>query len=799
MGNALPMGTQGGGPWGRWLAYAAAAVLVAAFVALLFQWEAGEAPLIDEAQDALVWLAVALAGGALALGAWWRERRDVAAREALAREDERRRGEQRVEQERAAREDETAKLHSELEVMQEDLRDRDRELDSERREAEKFRARDARERDINRQLRRKMAELQEAHGSLGSWRDVPTLILQTAMALTEAEKGVLLTREDEDGDGDLDLAAFVGFDSDAEHSTLVQRFAHEVVEADSTVREDEPGSGDAAADAEIRNLVAIPIYVRDDFSGVIVCANREGGFEELGDEVLLAMGDQAGAILQNARLHHELRGSYLATVSMLAEAIQAKDPFLRGHSEEVSGYVTGVAQRLDIEGKRRERLVFGSLLHDVGKIGISERILHKPDRLTPEEFAIIQLHPRIGYRLLEQVPALRPIAPAILHHHERYDGSGYPTGLVGEQIPLEARIVAVADAFSAMTADRPYRARMSLEDACCELERNAGTQFDPEIVRIFTEEVRCHPPRSDDPLAAALDDAELQIHRAGDEPVLGAAAIALTDSLTLLYSHRYLHEAAAAEAQRSLIQHQPFAVVLACLEDVPRVNAEQGYAEGDTLIRRAARSLSSLALRRGGTACREAGVVLGLLVPGDRAPDLATLEHEVTEALDDVGGVIVAAAGWQDGRRRRCGHRPGALGARRPRRRGLRIHCLHSPSPPAPWRSGYAAACKAVYTGSIPVGASYIRPKLPVGAPWVMLPKTSLSPVDRIEPPAVAWRPCLLCWISLREMRTTEPVPVERMPTPGPGLLGSRPLSETADAMTLSNAVHRSSCWRRGR
>jgi diguanylate cyclase (GGDEF)-like protein len=658
----------------------AAAVLLAALVALLVQWEVGTARLIDEATDALAWLAVALVGGSLALGAWWRERRETAAREQEARADERRRAEgaleaeraareeavraeqerrarelqaerdraaaevagererataeleaereraaARVEEERSARQDETAKLSKELEVMQEDLRDRDLELDRERRQAEKFRARDARERDSNRQLRREMAELQAEHGSLGAWRDVPTLILQTAVALTDAEKGVLLTREDEDGDGDLDLAAHVGFDSD------------------------DPGSGDAAADAEIRNLVAIPIYVRDQFSGVLVCANREGGFEELEDDVLLAMGDQAGAILQNARLHQELRGSYLATVSMLAEAIQAKDPFLRGHSEEVTGYVTAVAERLAIDGKRRERLVFGSLLHDVGKIGISERILHKPDRLTPEEFAIVQLHPRIGYRLLEQVPALRPIAPAILHHHERYDGGGYPTGLRGEQIPLEARIVAVADAFSAMTADRPYRPRMALEEACAELEQNAGTQFDPEIVRIFTEEVRCHPPETDDPLAAALDDAELQVHRAADEPVLGATALSLTDSLTLLYSHRYLHEAASAEAERSRLQHQRFVIVLAELDDVHRVNTEQSYGDGDALIRRAARSLTALAVRSGGTACREGGVVLALLVPGERAADPAALEREVAEALEDAGAVRVAAAAWLEG------------------------------------------------------------------------------------------------------------------------------------------------------
>ena len=254
------------------------------------------------------------------------------------------------------------------------------------------------------------------------------------------------------------------------------------MERDDTVREDESAElvGErSSADQEIHNLVAIPVYIGDDFAGVVVCANRDGGFEELDDDVLLALGDHAGTALHNSRLHGELRTSYVATVRMLADAIEAKDPFLRAHSDEVSDYVAAVADRLELPPRRREELVFASLLHDVGKIGISERILLKPGRLTAEERGVIELHPRIGYRIVEQVPALRSMTGAILHHHERYDGDGYPSGLRGEEIPLEARVVCVADCFSAMTSDRPYRDRMSVEDACAELERCAGTQFDP--------------------------------------------------------------------------------------------------------------------------------------------------------------------------------------------------------------------------------------------------------------------------------------------------------------------------------
>jgi HD-GYP domain-containing protein (c-di-GMP phosphodiesterase class II) len=476
-----------------------------------------------------------------------------------------------------------------------------------------------------------------------------------AMSLTEARKGLLLARTDEDGDGDLDLVAHQGFDGDPTHSVLAQRFGRQVLEQDRMVHEDAaastPEGDDTAADREFENLVAIPIYIADRFSGVVVCANRPGGFEGVEDEVLLALGDHAGAVLENARLHDQLRGSYLSTVKMLAEAVQAKDPFLRGHSEAVSGHVAAVAARLGLGDRRREELVFASLLHDVGKIGISERILHKPAALTPEEFAIIRLHPRIGYRLVEQVPSLRAVAPSILHHHERFDGAGYPAGLSGEQIPLEARIVGVADAFSAMTSDRPYRTRMTHEQAFAELERNSGTQFDPEIVRVFVDEVRARPGAAGEALAAALDDAELQLHRAPDEPVLGAGALALTDSLTLLYTHRYLHDAVAAEAERCRAAGPPatFSVVLVQLDEVPHINGTQGFAAGDGHLRAAARVLTRLAVRNGATACRENGIVLALLTPVGHDVDADVLVLEAREALRDFGAVRVGGGRWQEG------------------------------------------------------------------------------------------------------------------------------------------------------
>src|SRR4051794_36753976 len=422
-------------------------------------------------------------------------------------------------------------------------------------ELERSREREARlqsaretERAWNRELRNQVVEMHKQRGLLGDTHDMRALVLHIAVTLLEAEKGILLSRGDADGDGDLDVVCAEGFENDPRESALAQRFANRVIERDKTIREDghEVGEEDGtAADREIDNLVAIPIYIQDDFHGVVVCANKDGGFHEYDDDVLVALGDHAGAVLENGRLRGDLRTAYVSTVRLLAEAIEAKDPFLRGHSDEVSEYVSAVADKLGIERKRREQLVFGSLLHDVGKIGISERILLKPARLTEEEFGIIKLHPRIGYRLIDRVDALRPIAPAILHHHERWDGAGYPDGLAAEEIPLEARIVAVADSFSAMTADRPYRGPMSLDQAWAEPERCAGTRSAPGVGRIFAGGGRCRrAPRGESPLEGALRAPQIEEQRSGAEPLLGYGPLAVTDNLTLLYTPRYFHEIA---------------------------------------------------------------------------------------------------------------------------------------------------------------------------------------------------------------------------------------------------------------
>jgi putative nucleotidyltransferase with HDIG domain len=222
--------------------------------------------------------------------------------------------------------------------------------------------------------------------------------------------------------------------------------------------------------------------------GVILVANkRSGDYTEQDSELLLSIGRHAGVALENRRLHIALRDSFHSTVAVLADAIEAKDAYTRGHCESVSQIAVEVAKRLGIKGEELDHLRYAALLHDVGKIGVPDGILLKPGKLLPEEFLVIKKHATIGSDLISRVPMLSAIAPIILHHHERIDGSGYPMGLLGDGISLSSRIIGVVDAFDAMTTTRPYREPLDSDTAIAELRRHSGSQFDEQVVNTLCE------------------------------------------------------------------------------------------------------------------------------------------------------------------------------------------------------------------------------------------------------------------------------------------------------------------------
>jgi HD-GYP domain-containing protein (c-di-GMP phosphodiesterase class II) len=174
-------------------------------------------------------------------------------------------------------------------------------------------------------------------------------------------------------------------------------------------------------------------------------------------------------------------------LATLSRAIEARDPYTRGHSVRVTALAESVARCLGWSDAQLETLRIGGALHDVGKLSVPSRVLHKPGPLTPRELLEIREHPAAGARLIGPIDSARGALPYVLHHHERWDGTGYPHGLAGLKIPIEARVLAVADAFDAMTSHRPYRRALAEERALHEVDRCAGSQFDPDAARAFLE------------------------------------------------------------------------------------------------------------------------------------------------------------------------------------------------------------------------------------------------------------------------------------------------------------------------
>jgi putative nucleotidyltransferase with HDIG domain len=189
--------------------------------------------------------------------------------------------------------------------------------------------------------------------------------------------------------------------------------------------------------------------------------------------------------IENYRLNMDVERTYLETIMALALAVEAKDPYSAGHSKRVGYYASVIAKELGLDEDTQRSLNDAGILHDIGKIGIKDEILLKPGALTPEEQKVMQQHSVIGEAIVKPVRSLSRVSPLVRHHHERYDGGGYPSGLKGQEIPLGARILSVADTYDAMVTDRPYRKRLSLDHTKAELKRLAGVQHDPVVVDAF--------------------------------------------------------------------------------------------------------------------------------------------------------------------------------------------------------------------------------------------------------------------------------------------------------------------------
>jgi HD-GYP domain-containing protein (c-di-GMP phosphodiesterase class II) len=246
---------------------------------------------------------------------------------------------------------------------------------------------------------------------------------------------------------------------------------------------------DERTEFKTRNIICVPVRVKEKIIGVLEAINKQerGGFNRADLSLFISLADQVAIALDNSRLYQELEEMFFQTTDSLADAIEKRDPYTGGHTQRVTQYSLAIAKYLQLNALEKKWLKITSVLHDIGKVGIEDQILKKPDRLSPAESEMIKRHCNIGVEIIKHIRQLRESIPGVKYHHEQLDGKGYPNGLKGEEIPVLAKIIAVADTFDAMTTDRPYRIAMEREAAVKELEKCSGTQFDEKVVEAFIQ------------------------------------------------------------------------------------------------------------------------------------------------------------------------------------------------------------------------------------------------------------------------------------------------------------------------
>lgn len=267
----------------------------------------------------------------------------------------------------------------------------------------------------------------------------------------------------------------------------------------------------AWAAAWLNQFIFLPLSSKERVFGGMLAINRRDGQGFGSEEVRFvgALAQRASTFLENARLYEDLEKLFMGMLHALVSSIDAKDPYTCGHSQRVAWLSRHIAGLAGIGEAQAQRAYLSGLLHDIGKIGVSENVLRKEGLLTPDEYEEVKRHPQIGANILQGVRQIDDIVPGVLHHHDRYDGHGYPFGLKGDQIPLLGRIVCLADCFDAITSSRTYRRARPLDAARAELQACAGTQFDPALTELL--------------LNADLDEVSRKMARSGHAaPVLAA-------------------------------------------------------------------------------------------------------------------------------------------------------------------------------------------------------------------------------------------------------------------------------------
>jgi len=337
-----------------------------------------------------------------------------------------------------------------------------------------------------------LATLYEMSRALGATLEMETLlesVLDSALRIFGVDSGYVTLRDPDTGE--LSIRAWRGgSDSVRDDEALRSSMSEWVIREGRPLIFNPPRDPKEARVDEVTGASAalcVPLVSAEGTLGAITVGSHDTNFRFTSDDVRLlsTIANHVTIAVGNIELFSSLQDAYLSTVRSLAAAVDAKDPYTRGHSERVAAFAVLIAEEMELSPEQMIALEMAAYLHDIGKIGVREEILLKPGRLTDAEMGEMRHHPLIGANILKPVGFPWPITPIVRHHHESWDGTGYPAGLKGEEIPLLARILTVADAYEAMIADRPYRKGRTRDDAIEELERCADQQFDNRIVTAF--------------------------------------------------------------------------------------------------------------------------------------------------------------------------------------------------------------------------------------------------------------------------------------------------------------------------
>jgi HD-GYP domain-containing protein (c-di-GMP phosphodiesterase class II) len=348
-----------------------------------------------------------------------------------------------------------------------------------------------------REAQKRLRAVYAANQVIASERNLARLferVMDQIFSLVPAHNGVILLKDNDTGEWVQEYVKTGLVDREFVVSSSIVNRAFDNGEAVLTYDAAEDSRFDAGASIISQNIAAamcVPLTHQDERLGVVYVDTRGAANAFVaGDlELLVGLAGPAATAIRNAQFLKRVEQGFEDTLVALANSIELRDHYTVGHTWRVTNFSMAIARELGWSEEKLNEVHMGGVLHDIGKLAVDDSILRKPEKLTDEEYAKMKVHPERGARLLQDIASLHPLIPYCLYHHERYDGRGYPYGLQGENIPIEGRLVAVADTFDAMTSNRPYRKGLDPEIAIAELEKGRGAQFDPAIVDAL---VRCY-------------------------------------------------------------------------------------------------------------------------------------------------------------------------------------------------------------------------------------------------------------------------------------------------------------------